>query len=186
MSDLFDRAAVFAIHAHAGAVRKREPIPYILHPMEVAAIAASMTEDREVLAAAMLHDTVEDAGVTVQEIEAAFGPRVAALVAHESEDKHRELPPSVSWRLRKEESLARLRDCGDIAVKMLWVADKLSNLRQVYREWLTLGPAVWAVFNQKDPAQQQWYYESSLELTRELRDTAAWQELSRLVGIIFG
>lgn len=57
---------------------------YIIHPMEVAAIVASITNDQEMLAAAIMHDTVEDTDVTIEQIRELFGNRVAELVQHES------------------------------------------------------------------------------------------------------
>ena len=76
---LIEKAIVFATWAHEGAVRKGKGRPFILHPLEVLSIAASLTEDEEVLAAAVLHDTVEDTPVTREEIEWKFGFRVASL-----------------------------------------------------------------------------------------------------------
>ena len=78
--NLVSRAVIFAAAAHDGQVRKGTDIPYIVHPMEAAAIAAGLTNDPEVIAAAVLHDVVEDTGTTKNELEAEFGSRVAELV----------------------------------------------------------------------------------------------------------
>ena len=61
--------------------RKGTQVPYILHPMEAAVIVGSMTEDQNLIAAAALHDVVEDAGVAIEEIEEKFGPRVRELLS---------------------------------------------------------------------------------------------------------
>lgn len=82
---LLDEAIIFAVQAHSGQVRKGTNRPYILHPLEAAAIVASMTDDLEVIAAAVLHDTMEDANVSLAEITSKFGPRVAGLVQAETE-----------------------------------------------------------------------------------------------------
>ena len=182
---VFEEAAKFAIDAHAGMVRRRQSVPYIVHPMEVAVICAAMTSDPEVLAAAMLHDTVEDAGIRPEEIEARFGPRVALLVASETEDKRPKLPPDQSWRIRKEESLQVLAAAEDPGVRILWLGDKLANIRSFHRAWRVSGHAIWEDFNQKDPAQQAWYYRSIVELLRPLEGFAAWQELKTDVEEIF-
>ena len=87
------KAIEFAMDAHADATRKGKSRPYILHPLEAMNIAASLTEDEEVLAAAVLHDVVEDTDVKEAEIREVFGDRVADLVMAESEDKMRHLPP---------------------------------------------------------------------------------------------
>ncbi len=180
-----NEALRFAIAAHAGMVRKQEARPYILHPLEVTAIAGTITGDEDVLCAAVLHDTVEDTTVTPQQIQAAFGLRVAALVASETENKRPELPPDESWLVRKQESLAALRQAEDPGVAMLWLSDKLSNMRAFYRSWLTQGHALWQSFNQKDPAKQAWYYRTIADYTRALAHTAAWQEYNKLVQIVF-
>ncbi|MCI8532848.1 MAG: bifunctional (p)ppGpp synthetase/guanosine-3',5'-bis(diphosphate) 3'-pyrophosphohydrolase, partial [Lachnospiraceae bacterium] len=70
---LFERAAVFATVAHRGETRKGSRIPYLVHPMEVAAIVAEMTDDQELIAAAVLHDVVEDTDVTLPELQEFFG-----------------------------------------------------------------------------------------------------------------
>ena len=182
--ELFEDAVCFATNAHAGMVRKGGNTPYILHPMEVAAIAATMTDDLEVLMAALLHDVVEDTDHTLYEIERLFGRTVASLVASETEDKKRDLPPSESWRVRKEESLADL-ERSDRNVKILWLSDKLSNMRSFYRSYLVRGDALWEDFNQSDPSQQAWYYSSIARLCSELKEESAWQEYNQLVGVVF-
>ncbi len=127
--NLFDEAIRYAVEKHAGMMRKRDSAPYILHPLEVAVIAGSMSSDEEVLAAAVLHDTVEDSDATLEEIARLFSPRTAALVASETENKYPGLPKSETWRKRKEESLAELARAEDPAVKIIWLGDKLSNMR---------------------------------------------------------
>lgn len=181
---LFEDAMRFALEAHAGMVRKAAGTPYILHPMEVASIAATMTADIEVLSAAVLHDVVEDTPYTLADIEDRFGPRVAELVAAETENKREGLPPEQTWRIRKEESLVDL-ERSDRDAKILWVSDKLSNMRSFYRLFKEKGSALWDAFNQSDPAQQAWYYTNIVELCCELSDQAAWKELDQLVRFVF-
>ena len=109
MEDIFEKAVIFAFNAHRGQERKDGGI-YILHPLEVAVIAGSMTQDKNVLAAAVMHDTVEDTSVTSDDILKEFGTEIAELVAHETEDKRPYMSPADSWKIRKEESLAVLKD----------------------------------------------------------------------------
>ena len=184
--DVFDKALDYASKAHMGATRKCLNIPYIIHPMEAAVIAATLTDDREVLAAVLLHDTVEDAGVKPQEIEELFGLRVAGLVASETENKRDDRPKGETWKIRKEESLRELKDSNDIGVKILWLSDKLSNMRSFYRQYLKEGDSLWNKFNQSDPKMQEWYYRSVAQYTSELSDTPAWAEYSELTDKVFG
>ena len=104
--ELVSEAIAFAVKAHDGMRRKNSELPYILHPMEAAVIVGSMSDDPCLIAAAVLHDVVEDAGVSLETVGEKFGARVRALVASETEDKRADLPPSDTWRIRKEESLS--------------------------------------------------------------------------------
>lgn len=182
---LFEDAVRFALEKHSGQRRKGADVPYILHPFEAATIVATMTEDENVLAAAVLHDTIEDAGVTLDEVEERFGPRVAALVMTETEDKRENLDPSATWQDRKEETLMILKNSRDLAVKMLWMGDKLSNMRSFYRQYLEFGNAMWQNYHQKDPKIQSWYYHQIAEYTKDLAGFEAYREFVRLMNAIF-
>ena len=184
--ELVSEAIAFAVKAHDGMRRKKSEAPYILHPMEAAVIVGTMTNDQNLIAAAALHDVVEDAGITLEEIKEKFGQRVWELVRSETEDKREELPPAQTWRIRKEESLAVLKNTEDIAVLMVWLGDKLANMRSIYRDFKVEGHGMWQRFNQKDPAQQAWYYRSIATLTERLSDTSAWLEYKTLTELVFG
>ena len=186
MMDKLTLAIEFAAKAHDGMVRKKDKTPYILHPLEAATIVGTMTSDQDIISAAVLHDVVEDTEVTIDEIEELFGNRVRKLVESETEDKRADLPPEDTWKVRKEESLKVLKNSDDIAVKMLWMGDKLSNMRSFYRIWKNEGESMWQSFNQKDPEQQFWYYSTIAELTASLKKFSAWQEYNELVKIVFG
>jgi len=183
--NVLEEALIFAVQAHEGQYRKLSHIPYILHPAEVAAIIATMTESEETMAAGALHDTVEDCNVDPKEIRERFGPRVAALVQSETEDKLSDRPPAETWKERKEDSLLMLKLTKDKDVKILWLADKLSNIRSFYRTYLVKGNDVFSTLNQKDPAMQGWYYKTIAEYLSELCDTAAYREYTDLVSKIF-
>ena len=186
MQDLVSEAIVFSTKAHDGMRRKKSGVPYVLHPMEVGAIVGSMTDKQEVIAAGILHDVVEDAGVTIEEIGEKFGARVMELVASETENKREELPPEETWYVRKEESLEKLRTTDDVEVLMLWLGDKLSNVRTIYRDFLVEGHALWNRFHQSDTRVQAWYYRSVMRYTERLSHTIAWREYKTLVEKIFG
>ena len=184
--ELVSEAIVFAVEAHDGMRRKKNETPYILHPMEAAVIVGTMTSDQNLIAAAALHDVVEDAEIDINEIEERFGSRVRELVESETEDKRADLPPTETWRIRKEESLTVLKNTEDIAVLMVWLGDKLANMRSIYRDFKVEGNAMWQKFNQKDVAQQAWYYRSIAQLTERLKDTSAWLEYKTLTELVFG
>ena len=186
MKDLVSEAIAFATKAHDGMRRRKSDAPYVLHPMEVGVIVGTMTDSQEVIAAGVLHDVVEDAGITIEEIGERFGARVMELVASETENKREELPPEETWRIRKEESVEKLRTTNDIEVLMLWIGDKLSNIRAIYRDFLVEGDAIWEKFHQSDIKVQAWYYRSIMKYTERLSDTLAWREYKSLVEKMFG
>ncbi|MBQ5770055.1 MAG: bifunctional (p)ppGpp synthetase/guanosine-3',5'-bis(diphosphate) 3'-pyrophosphohydrolase [Clostridia bacterium] len=184
--ELVSEAIAFAVKAHDGMRRKKSEAPYILHPMEAAVIVGTMTDDPHPIAAAVLHDVVEDAGITIEEIEEKFGKRVRDLVASETENKRENLPPAATWRIRKEESLQVLKNTDDLSVLMVWLGDKLANMRSIYRDFKKEGHCLWQNFNQKDPLEHAWYYRSILQVTRRLSDTSAWLEYKTLTELVFG
>lgn len=186
MMELVSKAIIFAVEAHDGMRRKKHRTPYILHPMEAAVIVGSMTDDQELIAAAALHDVVEDTNITIDEIEEKFGKRVKELVESETEDKRADLPPASTWRIRKEESLEVLRNSNDDAVLMVWLGDKLANMRAIYRDWKKDGDKVWECFNQKDPKEHAWYYTTIATLTERLSGYSAWIEYKKLTETVFG
>lgn len=176
---MVSKAIVFATKAHEGQFRKATKIPYILHPMECAVIISGMTTDEEMIAAALLHDTVEDCDVTIEDIRREFGSRVAQFVARESEDK------SKSWQERKQTTIDQLsshtkEEC------MLVLADKLSNIRSIARDYKELGEALWDRFHEKRKERIGWYYKSIAEKLTCLSEYEQYAEYCRLVEQIFG
>lgn len=185
MYEKFNEAIGFAVRAHAGQVRKLANTPYILHPLEVASILGTMTNDEDILIAGLLHDTVEDCGADPKEIKRLFGARAAALVQSETEDKLSDRPPAETWMERKQDSLLFLQHTKDIGVKMLWLGDKLSNIRSFYREYMKNGDEIWNALHQHDPKMHAWYYRTVASCLSELSETAAYREYAELVEKLF-
>lgn len=178
---MIDEAIVFATRAHAGQFRKGTKRPYIVHPVEVADIVATMTQDEEVISAAVLHDTIEDCtGITEAILTEEFGERVAAIVAQESEDK------SLTWEERKGATIERLRG-GPLEVQMVGLADKLSNMRDIDRDYPVCGEDLWRRFRMQSKAAIAWYYKGVEDALRaDFGQVLAFQEYSRLVEKNFG
>ena len=179
MITMVRKAAEFASRAHEGVMRKGSQIPYISHPMEVAMIIAMMTDDQELIAAAYLHDVIEDAGVTYEELEQEFGTRVAELVRYESEDK------SKSWLERKQATIDRLAS-AEREDRLLVFGDKLSNLRSTAKDYLVVKDEIWQKFRVKDKKLQAWYYESMVDFFTEFRECPFYQEYLGLLTLVFG
>lgn len=183
-TELLDRAIIFAVHAHAGTERRGKGYPYIVHPMEAVEIVATMTADQELLAAAALHDTVEDTDVTIEQLRAEFGERVAALVADESDVMPEGMTEEASWHQRKQAAIDRLSKANHDA-KMVALGDKLSNMRAIARDYAEIGDALWSRFHAKDPKDHEWHYRGLADALRELSDTFAYQEFERLINQVF-
>ena len=184
-TDLFDRAAAFALRAHAGTERRGKGFPYIIHPMEAAAIVASETSDPELLAAAILHDVVEDTPVTLEEIQRAFGARVASLVAAESDTPVPDVSEHESWYARKQEAIRRLRTASREA-KLVALGDKLSNLRAIARDHAQRADGIWELFHVTDREAHEWHYRGLADALSELSGTYAYAEFLRLIEEVFG
>lgn len=184
--NILEEAIIYSTVMHTGAVRKGGNKPYILHPLEVAQIISTYTDDIEVITAGVLHDVVEDTDGSLDEIRARFGNRVADLVASETENKYENEDKALSWKKRKEETLLGLENTKDIGVKMLWLGDKLSNIRSLAGEYAEEGEAVWDKFNQKDPNMHKWYYKTIAEyLEIDLNRTGAFKEFINFINYIW-
>ena len=173
---MINKAIIFATQAHEGQVRKGTDRPYILHPLEVGEIISTMTEDVEIICAAILHDTIEDCEEITREIICReFGERVAGLVQQESEDK------SKTWMERKSHTIERLK-VATHEVQMISLADKLSNMRDINRDYPECGEALWNRFRMKDKQVIGWYYKSIRDvLADSMKDEKTYQEYCELI-----
>ena len=135
-------AATFAAEKHKGQKRKgSDGDPYINHPLEVAKIVAEIggVEDDDIIAAALLHDTVEDTDVTFEVLEKKFGKRVAGFVRELTDDKS--LPKAERKQLQVEHAPHLSHEA-----KQLKLADKISNIRDVTEN----PPADWSVERRRE------------------------------------
>ncbi len=157
-----DRALKFAAKAHRTQTRKGTDIPYLIHLIRTWDYVRRMTEDPEEQAAALLHDVLEDTTVTFDQLRQAFGGRIAGLVAGESECKRKDCPAGETWRIRKQETIDRLRarlgNEGERPAMHIALGDKLANLYSMAYEYRDTGERLWEKFNQKEKSMHAWYY----------------------------
>ena len=153
---MIEEAIELAAKAHEGQVRKASDIPYISHPYAVGLMLARAGCSDEIVAAGILHDTVEDTDITLEYIREQFGEKVASIVEGCSEpDK------SATWEERKEHTLAYLRT-APWEVKVVSCADKLHNARTILAAREEMGDEVWARFK-RGRKEQEWYYRALVE-----------------------
>ncbi len=183
-TDLLDRAIIFAVKAHHNSERRGKGFPYIVHPMEAVEIVATITPDQELLAAAALHDTIEDTEVTYDQIREAFGERIADLVHAESDEMPEGKSEEDSWHDRKQAAIDRLA-AASYDAKIVAMGDKLSNMRAIWRDYRTKGDALWQIFHVKEKASHEWHYRGLAASLSELSDTFAYQEFVRLIEEVF-
>jgi (p)ppGpp synthase/HD superfamily hydrolase len=129
LSDAYD----LAHGAHDGQQRKDNGAPYLTHPLRVAQLVEEASFDEEVVAAALLHDVVEDSEINLSDIARRFGPRVAEIVSALTEDGSIE-----NYEQRKAEHRDRVEAAGPDAVAV-YTADKLANLRDMRGLYAAIG-----------------------------------------------
>jgi len=152
---LLFRALAFAAHKHRDQRRKdAEASPYINHPIALAEVLAGEggVADVEVLAAALLHDTIEDTATSLEELRAAFGARIAGMVAEVTDDKN--LEKSERKRLQIEHAAHISHEA-----KLVKLADKICNVRDVAYH----PPAKW------DLARRREYFDWAKAVVDQLR-----------------
>lgn len=178
-TELLDRAITFAVRAHAGTERRGKGFPYIVHPLEAMAIVSTITPDQELLAAAVLHDTVEDTDVTIEDIRAEFGDRVASLVNIDSvgDDEG-------TWHERKQKAIDRIANAPRDA-KIVALGDKLSNMRAIARDYYEQGDNLWNLFHTNNPKDHEWHYRGLADALRDLNGTFAFNEFEWLINKVF-
>ena len=184
-------SAAFALAAlvHEKQKRKSTDIPYISHPMAVAAQVSVWGGSEDQFIAALLHDVVEDGGAQYMPvIEEHFGKHVLDLVMACSDAAPQRGQPKGAWIERKEKYIANLRSAAD-EVLLISAADKWHNLASVLADAKQLGEMVFDRFIRQDFERTDkkkmvlWYYKEIISVYRERKVTAA-PELDSLLDEI--
>jgi (p)ppGpp synthase/HD superfamily hydrolase len=180
----------FAFSKHKGTKRKGLKIPYIVHPMDVTTILMKNKASERLIIAGLLHDLIEDEGVSYNDILEKFGKRVAELVIAVSEPeelKNAKQDSKKTWKLRKESTIERITN-ADFEVKFLSCADKLANLRDMYYDHSILGEELWKRFN-APKEDQKWYYYSMRQAFSEgeknLQKLPIYQQFDSYIRMLF-
>ena len=157
-----DRALRIAMRAHEGQHRKSDPdLPYITHPIAVATIVATHGFSATTVAAAYLHDVLEDTAWSAEDLLAAGVEQCVLDIVRECS----EAPKPLSWRERKRDLISRMRTCSREAAAVM-CADKLHNASSTLPHILERGPKVGWSHLGSDPKSQLWWYTSCVEALR--------------------
>lgn len=177
-SPLVEKAFRVAAAAHRSQTRKASDVPYFQHPASVALILARCGfEDDELLAAAALHDAVEDTDCTVESLTAEFPEAVAELVVECSEAKVDASGVKIPWRARKEAHIAVVGKASPSA-RAIVLADKLHNLGSMLFD-LDHGEELWSRFN-ASPEDVIWYHRKIVAVTAALPEPTDAEFVGRI------
>ena len=177
---MIEKAIIFAAKAHKNQTRKGTDIPYITHPFAVGMILQKALCSEEVIAAGILHDTLEDTETTFKDLAETFGVRVANLVQAASEDDK-----SRPWEVRKQHTIEGLK-AATLEETQIIAADKLHNLTSIQADLNLYGETIWQRFN-RGKRDQHWYYASIVKaLASRKNEFKLIQELEEVVKDVFG
>ena len=177
---IIEEAINFAAKAHDGQNRKSTDIPYISHPFAVGMILQQSKCSDEVIAAGILHDTLEDTSVTSEELSKHFGDKVTKLVKlHPQPDK------SLPWKERKQHTINALKSAFIEEIQVI-TADKLHNLKSIRADIELQGEVVWDRFN-RGKRDQHWYYSNIVKaLLPRKKEFKLIGKLEKEVKAVFG
>jgi (p)ppGpp synthase/HD superfamily hydrolase len=181
LTPIIQKAINIASEKHLGQKRKADGLPYIVHPFAVAWILSNYTDDEDVIAAGLLHDTLEDvAGYRFDDIKKDFGDRVANIVKEVSEDKDPNIitDEKATWEDRKRKYLKHLQVASREAM-LVCCADKIHNLSSLLDVYKEQGDAVCSKFNA--PADKiLWFNGEVLRILQTRMDGEFVRELERI------
>lgn len=156
MTPRYSQALALAAKAHEGQARKGTAIPYIVHPVGVAALVAQHGGDEDQQIAALLHDVLEDGGPDFKPQVAEFGERVLHMVMGCTDAMPDADGAKAPWEERKRAYLTHLME-ADKDTLLVSGCDKLYNARAILEDLRTIGPAVFDRFS-AGQAGTLWYY----------------------------
>jgi len=175
----FEEALALAARLHATQRKKGTEIPYVAHLLAVTSLVLEDGGDENQAIAALLHDSIEDQGLSPDEIEKRFGKSVRDIVVACTDAFERPKPP---WRARKEAYLAHLAEAPPEVLRVS-TADKVHNARQILADYRGLGEGLWKRFNGKRDGTL-WYYRALADTLLERLPGPLTQELARVVDEI--
>jgi len=140
MKNLIAEAEQIMVVAHGKQKRKTDDSPYINHPRRVALKLKKYDFAETVIAAALVHDVLEDTAFPEKELKKRLGRKVWQIVKEVSEDK------LLTWEERKEASINKMRD-SSMEAKAVFIADKIHNLEDLIAGYRKIGPEIWDKFN---------------------------------------
>lgn len=171
---LIEKAAKIAVIAHEGQKRKDDASPYIVHPFMVALKLAKYNFEDAVIAAALVHDVLEDTDLAEQKIKEELGNDVLNILKSVTEDN------SLSWEERKIKYVEALRNSSE-KTKAISVSDKIHNAESLLAAYDEQGVEVWKHFN-RGRDKKIWFEKLVLEMLQETWIHPLVDEYAKLVA----
>ncbi len=171
---LYEKALSVSVKAHKDQVRKHDGSPYVTHPIMVANILMQHNFNEIIIAAALVHDVLEDAEINENQLRQELGDEVVNIVTLVSEDK------DLVWEERKEKYVLDVSSSNE-AVWAVSVADKIHNARSLIEHYRVVGPDVWKVFN-RGKEKKVWFERLLLNSLQEKWIHPLMTEYAELVG----
>lgn len=173
MASLVEKAFLLAESAHKTQTRKESKTPYIVHPVMVAFLLTKYGFGEVVVAAALVHDVLEDTLVTEAELRSELGAGVAELVLPVTHDD------TLSWEEKKKAYIESVRNASE-DVKAIATADKIHNAESLLAAYEKQGASLWNYFN-AGREKKLWFEESMLAMLKETWGHPLVGEYERLV-----
>lgn len=158
-TSLIEKAARVSVVAHSGQMRKGDDLPYIIHPFMVALKLAAYNFSNEIIAAALVHDVLEDTDFGQEKLKEELGEEVLEIVKSVTNDD------TLPWEEKKKRYIETVRS-GSVGVKAVAVADKIHNLESIMIAYTEQGPEVWKRFN-RGREDKIWFEEEVLKMLKE-------------------
>ncbi len=172
-NDIVENAARIAVVAHKNQTRKDGDIPYVVHPFMVALTLARHGFPNEVVAAALVHDVLEDTDFPEEELKAAIGDTAFAIVKAVTNE------PGLPWEEQRSKYVETVRT-GPEGAKAVSLADKLHNMKNLHEAHEVHGVALWTMFSRgKD--KKIWFEEMMISMLREAWDHPLIDDYEKLV-----
>lgn len=187
--DIITKAFETALEAHKQQKRKVSKAPYIIHPLDVSINLMKIGASTDIICAALLHDTVEDTNLKIEDIRREFGPNIARIVAGVTEKRSLKKlnNPKHTWKLRKEHTIKFMKTASE-DIKLVSCSDKLSNIRAMIADIKQYGEEqVWKNFTTSKEANN-WYYTSLIKSFKEgtsIEDYSIFNDLVNAVNKLF-
>ena len=187
---IINDAKEYAYQVHSKQTRKGKPdVPFTSHLDAVAEIASKLTNDENIIAAAWLHDTVEDTSTTIDGIRLTFCNTIADYVDAETENKFSHKDERGTWKARKLGQLDHLQREANINpdVLIIALADKLANTTEMVNDYREVGDDLWNRFNSSRD-DQKWYYNQFANVVSEndmIKNSDEYQRLLDNIKILF-